>query len=504
MLRTHLEIETTFEVDDAFALPDLSVTEGVATSGPTQQHELVSTYLDTAQLRLVAAGITLRRRTGGLDAGWHLKLPVGADTRQEVRAPVGAARRPPAALVRLVRVHVRDHPLRTIATLRTTRVLHRLLDDDGTVVAEVCDDRVVAVVAGQPERRWREIEVELVEGGRTLLSAVGTSLFAAGARPARSGSKLVRALGPLLPPPAPQETRSGSTAGALAMRYVSEQVHQLEAADPQVRADAEDAVHRMRVAVRRLRSTLTTYRPLFQRDVTEPVRAELKWLAAQLGPARDLEVLRARLGDLLCEDGVADRQLRSHVDRQLVARRRAAHRRLVHQLDTQRYFRLLDSLDVLVSRPPLVPGPKKKRKPMRKKASQDLRRLMKRSWKALRRAVEAANEPDLDETERIDRLHEARKKAKRARYAAEAAAAMFGEPAKRLGSRLKHVQSALGQVQDSAVASAELGRLAVDADGAFALGRAQVLEEQRLKQSVEDSAVVWADASGPALRAWLD
>ena len=57
--------------------------------------------------------------------------------------------------------------------------------------------------------------------------------------------------------------------------------------DPAVRLDADDAVHKMRVAVRRLRSTLATYRRLLDRDVTEPLRDELKWLGGVLGAVRD-------------------------------------------------------------------------------------------------------------------------------------------------------------------------------------------------------------------------
>ncbi|MBA3848305.1 MAG: metal-binding protein, partial [Planctomycetes bacterium] len=76
MLQTQPEVERTFEVDDAFAVPTLSGVQGVGSLGPPVDLALDSAYVDTADLRLAAAGITLRRRTGGTDAGWHLKLPV--------------------------------------------------------------------------------------------------------------------------------------------------------------------------------------------------------------------------------------------------------------------------------------------------------------------------------------------------------------------------------------------------------------------------------------------
>ncbi len=89
--------------------------------------------------------------------------------------------------------------------------------------------------------------------------------------------------------------RKSTTAGDVVAAYIDEQVSVLRRLDPAVRADAADAVHKMRVAVRRLRSTLATYRRLLDRDVTEPIRDELKWLGGVLGAVRDAEVIRRYL-----------------------------------------------------------------------------------------------------------------------------------------------------------------------------------------------------------------
>ena len=72
-------------------------TAGVAAVSPRDEQLLDAVYYDTADLRLIRAGITLRRRTGGQDAGWHLKLPAGADTRDEIRMPLDTAGGNPAA-----------------------------------------------------------------------------------------------------------------------------------------------------------------------------------------------------------------------------------------------------------------------------------------------------------------------------------------------------------------------------------------------------------------------
>ncbi|MBA2415979.1 MAG: CYTH and CHAD domain-containing protein [Geodermatophilaceae bacterium] len=493
MVKEQLEIERKFEVDDTFVLPALSIVDGVAKQGKPRQFELESTYFDTADLRLAAARVTLRRRTGGEDEGWHLKLPVAADERREVHVPLGAGRRIPVALSRLVRVHVRDQRLLPIATMRTVRVVRPLLGGKGRELAEVCDDKV-SVTTPDGADGWREIEVELVDGERTLLDAVGARLIEAGARPASSSSKLARTLGSRIP--AAEAPPAGSSAGSVVMRYVMEQVGALRSCDAGVREEAEDAVHQMRVAIRRLRSTLATYRKLFNREVTDPIRDELRWLGNLLGPARDLEVVRERLDGLLADDGVANRGLQTLVDRDLTARRREARRHLLAELDGPRYFRLLDALDSLVGSPPFTEIADGSAKTV-------LPKPVHRSWKRLRRAHDAAVEPDLSDAERDRRLHEARKAAKRARYAAEAATARFGKPARKFGARMKKLQTVLGHVQDSVVSAAELSSLTTLAGDSFALGRAQALEEERGRRALAKFESAWSQAAAPKLRRWL-
>ncbi len=163
----HVETELKFEVGLDFVLPDLTdVADGVAVTAP-EVHLLAASYFDTADLRLAKAGITLRRRTGGADAGWHLKLPVTAGTRRELQLPLGdEATTVPAPLASPLSTWIRDEP----------RVSGR------------------GDAPGKPAT-WREIEVELVAGGPEILAAAAARLTAAGARPSSSASKLGRLLG---------------------------------------------------------------------------------------------------------------------------------------------------------------------------------------------------------------------------------------------------------------------------------------------------------------------
>lgn len=196
-----METEQKFDVPAGFAVPTLTG-PGVASMTPPDVLHLSATYFDTAGLRLAAAKITLRRRTGGTDPGWHIKLPVSADTRRELHFPLDEGEHEvPAPVAAEVARWTGGEPLRPVARLETTRTIRRLIDPAGQVLAEVADD---AVTGSRPDPadparwrladQWRELEVELVSGHRNLLNAAAGQLRAAGAEPSRSASKLARVL----------------------------------------------------------------------------------------------------------------------------------------------------------------------------------------------------------------------------------------------------------------------------------------------------------------------
>ena len=153
-----IETERKYDAEAGFTLPDLAGLDGVAAVTGPQTYRLRAIYFDTTDFRLAAAKITLRRRTGGTDAGWHLKLPAGADSRREVHAPLGrGASSVPARLAELVAGWTGGQPLRPIARLATTRRLRRLAGRDGEVLAEVADDLVVGSLPAPGGARpgWR-------------------------------------------------------------------------------------------------------------------------------------------------------------------------------------------------------------------------------------------------------------------------------------------------------------------------------------------------------------
>jgi hypothetical protein len=197
----HVEIEQKFDVDEDFERPDFGVLPGVTAAAPVV-HRLAATYFDTQGDRLAANKITLRRRTGGTDEGWHLKLPAADGNRQELHEPLGdSADEVPKRFASRVAEVTGGHPLAPIAQLDTERTVVTLTRDDGRTVAEVADDMVTARRlngtpgggAGQP-LRWREVEVEVPEPEPELQQAAADLLLAAGARPSGQASKLGRLL----------------------------------------------------------------------------------------------------------------------------------------------------------------------------------------------------------------------------------------------------------------------------------------------------------------------
>ncbi|WP_427136501.1 CYTH domain-containing protein [Pseudarthrobacter sp. S9] len=178
-----VELERKYEVEQDAPLPELVMLAGVVRVGTPEEQNLDAVYFDTRDLTLAAHGITLRRRSGGDDAGWHLKLPLGAGERREMTEAVGNdPDTAPGRLRRPVLVHTRDRALVPVVRLSTRRTVLSLYGPADTVLAEFCDDRVEAsTVLGQPESSsWREWEIELVDGRRDLLEAADTLLAASG------------------------------------------------------------------------------------------------------------------------------------------------------------------------------------------------------------------------------------------------------------------------------------------------------------------------------------
>ena len=499
------EIERKYDVDAAVVFPDLAAADGVDSVGQPQTFRLEAVYFDTPGLDLARRGLTLRRRTGGYDEGWHLKLPAGPDTRTELHEPVGGMGEVPETFRMRVRAIARDRPLEPVATVSTDRREYPLVDSQGAVLALVSDDRVRAQHLGdaEGEQSWREWEVELKTGPRSLLDAVGEQLFAAGASPASVSSKLARAIGEL---PAARST-PGSTSGGpkvtveqLLSAELAKHLERLLEQDAGVRAERTEAVHRVRISARRLRSALTTFRPMLDTSVTDPVREELRWLGESFATARDAQVLREHLGAVLAAEPaeLVVGPVRTRLEDELGAEFEAGREAAKHALDSDRFIRLLDAIEELIASPPLQSDGGRP-------ARTSMPGLLARDVKRLKRAVRAIEHAD-DPADRDLAFHEARKKAKRLRYAAESAASVLGHRARVLAADTKEIQQTLGIHQDTVVARRRLREYGMqahlDGQNTFTIGRLHALEQARAERAEAEFAVLWAQFRARHVKRW--
>ncbi|TQJ33457.1 CYTH and CHAD domain-containing protein [Arthrobacter sp. SLBN-122] len=508
-----LEIEKKYDVDAGAAVPPLEQAAGVARTGKQHTDLLEAVYFDTPKHALAARRITLRRRTGGKDAGWHLKLPPqaaaegeGPQHRTELHAPLGRPDVVPDNLLTHLHAYLRGAVPVPVVRLETRRTTYPLYGEDGVHLADLADDQVTAErlqdrdKAPAARQQWREWELELVHGDPGLFGPVEELLAAAGARPAGHASKLARALGDDKKAGKAAAKRSGADeeagggqggdtatpesspallagkrapAAAVVTVYVGAQIDQILASDAAVRGEEPEAVHAMRSAARRIRSVLGAYGRLYRASPVRKLRNELKWLGQLLGQPRDAEVLREQLRGQLAGlppgEGIAEATTR--LEERTSTDYDAAYRLLQEALGTERYFRLLDKLEDFRDSPPVRAEAVRPGRRAAAKAVDKAAKRLRRSRKAVKRA-RRGREQELA-------LHRVRKDAKRLRHVAESAVLVHGKRAGKVAKAARRQQKILGRFQDAAVARDLLAGIAADDTEAARAGvYAQLLNQQ--------------------------
>jgi CHAD domain-containing protein len=491
------EHEFKFLVPDDFEMPGLDDVVARTTDTVVEQ---TATYYDTADLRLARAGASLRFRD---EDGWTVKLPTDAEADDGpalVRSEFvfgGRAAAPPTEALELVAALVRTARLAPAARLRTVRRRAELrsgADAVGTLTDDDC-----TVVDGRVAGRFREIELELADDAPSgTVHDVVDRLRAAGADDEAPLPKVVRALGPTATAPADVVSYSvgkPATVDAVIRHAISDSVAKLVANDPVVRIGNDpEGVHQARVATRRLRSHLRTFRDLLDPEWTQSLRDELKWLGDELGAVRDADVLLDRLErrveELERDDQTAAEPLLKHLREE----RDAARAVLLDGLRSDRYLQLLDRLVDAAQRPRVVML-------VGTDHEETLRDLVRAPWKHLRNAVDDLPDPAPDPA-----LHQVRIRAKRARYAAEVVEPAFGKDARRFAKAVTEVQDVLGEHQDSVVAAAWLRANALtlgDPRAVYVAGELGAMERAAAETSRVEWPKVWKKASKKRLRDWL-
>lgn len=447
MVDQGVEREDKFEVTNLYRLPELAELAPAGGRVDVADFHIQNTYFDTASSHLARFGVTLRRREGGADAGWHLKVPAH-DGRNEITDGTESPTMPDD-IARLVVGLQAGEELTPVAQVTVDRTVHQLVGDDGAVLVEVADDRVNSVTMGGSARisAWREIEVEeKSKGSGRLRKQVGRRLLAAGAVRSDFGSKLQRTLGF---PPHARTAPDLATVGGLAWAYVAAQCAEMVRCDIGLRLH-EPRVHKYRVAIRRLRSTVKVFTGLFEPEASAGLDAELVWFAGLLGEVRDRDILLARLAGQVAElpAEVVLGSVAAHLETTLLLERSEHQSRVVEAMAGERYQGLVKQVLRWQTRPPLT------KRAGRPAAEAD---------RYLRRAEKKVNRHLAHVGGDVAALHAARKAAKRYRYAAELTAQTGGKKAARIVKNTKQLQTLLGEHQDSVISAAFLRQMGAEA-----------------------------------------
>ncbi len=505
--RSVTEIERKLTVPPSFSIPD--VVDALSTIGEVsveRRRTLNAVYYDTVDFRLARSRVTLRRRTGGNDSGWHLKLPpldLTSEARIERVLPLSAGRpgRVPAALTQSVIALTGGAELIPLATQRTQRTPYVVHTADGEPGVEIVDDLVTITDGAQAGTEYREIEVEVLKDA-DLLEPVVFVLLDAGGATSTSQSKGIRALvgdqplGPLIDigsRPRPKQPASDAV-----RHHVRTQVAAIVTQDQRLRRGLPDSVHQYRVAARRLRSVLQAFAPLVDDTWARGLRTELGWIANVLSQSRDREVLEARLIDAVRAlppevDGAAALvTIQTHLDAELAE----ANSSIDAALASTRYRELMAALHAAAAQPPtteLAEG----------RSAVVLPPLADASWRKLaKQGRRLHNELEGHD----DHWHRTRITAKRARYTVEACVPVFGGPAKKFAKQLAQVTELLGEHQDAAIAADLVLGLSAQARGTrapFALGALYTQQRLRVAEIRGEFIEIWPRVSHSAWRAWM-
>jgi CHAD domain-containing protein len=385
-----------------------------------------------------------------------------------------------------------------VARLQTTRQRVDIVGAEGKLLAEIVDDEVSVLDGRHVALRFREVEVELgPDAGDALLDAVVARLRAAGAGPPDPTPKVIRALGPraLAPPdlvvtPLPKEP----TGGDLVRVGIARSVARIVEHDAGVRAgDDVEAVHQARVGTRRLRSDLRTLAPLLDDEWRIGVEDALSWLGSLLGTVRDLDVQAARMATSIASIAPGDPAAGGEILGVMAAQRDRAHAALLRGLRSKRYIDLLDELVLAGTDPRVLPAAA---------GSADVlaRDLARAPWRSLKKAVARVGDDPSDEA-----LHAIRKRAKRARYAAEMSALVVGAPATRFAKALAGVQEVLGDHQDACMQRTWLRENvgALSPRAALLAGQLVARSDDAATASRDAWRAAWSRADRGRLHAWL-
>ena len=473
-----LEREIKLAIDPYFRLPHLP---GI----PLPRRLLTSTYYDTSQYDLAHAGITFRHRVERGKQAWQLKLPLMKD-RQEIEM-VDRQSIPPTTFRDLLFLHLGRRRLVPVATLRVRRAGVRVHMNNAPV-ADVTLDHVSVMKNGTLLQRFRELEIEQLNGKDNTLPDLERQLRRAGAEDHDGRPKLFRALS--LPAPSPEPLPASDAPVVAHVKWaLARHVQWLLAHDPGARLGREpESLHQMRVATRQLRAVLRAARPLLVPEWADSLQDQLRWLGQLLGPARDLDVQLAYFREESAALDARDRRPLTQFIAHLEAQRNNVQGVLLSELKSARYLDLIRRLQQATHDPTVV------------ESTVTLRDLATRAFKKLRKVIR-----QVGASPNSAKIHEIRINTKRARYAAELAEPVAGKPATKFINKARAVQDVLGMHQDAIQAETHVRaflKQSTSMRAAFVAGRMVERQRERRAQARKKMRTLWKGLLKRGTQVW--
>jgi triphosphatase len=432
-------------------------TSELFTHNEAHSKSIPSVYFDTAALDLHKAGLSLRvRQTEGtfvqtVKANTFGNPMVRGEWEQQIIGPnpdLAAAHDTPLRRA----LKGTDAAIKPIFETCVERSVHRLKMAGSTI--EVALDKGEIRTADR-ESPLCELELELKEGRPRELFELARKLnetvplLVSVKSKAERGYALLEGESPKFEKALPvhiSPTCSAGQAFQLIARVCIRQI--LANRTGMLEGDAE-ALHQMRIGLRRLRTAISLFDEIVADDRREAIKQDLKWITEELGPPRDLDVLQAEVLDPLLK--IIPREVhRAEVQKEFKSRRQRAHQAAAHSIESDRFVAsILAMVEWSEAGPwtslsdPLVRL--KRELPIEKYAADELTRRRKKIRKQGKHLSALSTK----------KRHKLRIRAKKLRYASEFFEDVFpgkkNERHRKLAvEALKELQNALGELNDVA------------------------------------------------------
>jgi triphosphatase len=274
----------------------------------SSQERLISTYYDTLDLALKQQAMTLRVRerggqfiqtvkTGDLGAGDILSRGESEDRLVDHRPDVAAEQSGPHLPQGLA------GNLRSVFVTDVTRTAYEVEPVPGTEIEAAIDEGEIKEAGGDSAEPMSEVELELKRGDAAALYNLALQLLEVAPIRIEVRSKSERGYQlvdrsktrPAAVHAAPVALDPEMTVGAALQKIARSCLAQLLRNEAAVLADEPEGIHQMRVALRRIRSAMSSLKDQLLAEDHHWVTEELRWLGSTLGPTRNLDVFAIEL-----------------------------------------------------------------------------------------------------------------------------------------------------------------------------------------------------------------